>query len=58
MTAQAAPEHSILFCVPSIHGDLAKSKIEEDFFEDIQKGHIHSVKLMKYSVFNFLLDKW
>ncbi len=57
LTAQAAPEHSIFFCVPEAHGELAKSKIEENFADDIKKGHIHSVKVLKYKISNFFKIK-
>lgn len=45
LAAQAAPEHSIFYCVSSEFGELALKKITEEFREEIQKGYILSVKL-------------
>jgi len=45
LSAQAAPEHSIFYCVNSDFGGLAMSMIQEEFAEEIQKGYIHSIKL-------------
>jgi len=47
LAAQAAPEHSIYYCVNSEFGDLALSKIKEEFAEEIEKHYIHSVKLLQ-----------
>lgn len=58
LAAQASPEHAICFCVPKTHGAAALRRIEEDFAEDLSKGHLLSVQLLNdYTILTGVGDR-